>query len=144
MGQDTAYDLQRFVNAQDGVFDTALAELRAGSKSSHWMWFIFPQLQSLGRSSTAQYYGIVSLDEARAYLRHALLGSRLRRAVEALLMWAGKRSPERILGPVDAVKLRSSLTLFDAVEPGAIFAQAIDALFGGERDPMTLELLSPE
>jgi len=99
------HNLQRFIDAQDGVFDTALAELTAGAKRSHWMWFVFPQLTGLGRSSTAQYYGIASRDEARAYLAHPALGLRLRQCVEALLPWAGRRSPEQILGPIDALKL---------------------------------------
>ena len=95
------FDLQRFVHAQDGVIDTALAELRTGAKRTHWMWFVFPQLRQLGRSSTAQFYGIASLDEARAYLQHPILGSRLRACAEAILPWAGKRSAEQIFGPVD-------------------------------------------
>jgi uncharacterized protein (DUF1810 family) len=107
------HNLQHFINAHDGIYETALVELRAGSKQSHWMWFVFPQLAGLGRSPTAQYYGIASIDEARAYLAHPLLGPRLRQCVEALLPWAGRRSPDQILGPIDALKLRSSLTLFD-------------------------------
>jgi uncharacterized protein (DUF1810 family) len=136
------YDLQRFIRAQDGVYETALAELRAGSKQSHWMWFIFPQLVGLGRSPTAQYYGIASLEEARAYLEQELLGSRLRQSVEALLPWAERRSSEQILGSIDALKLRSSLTLFDAAETDAIFAQGLAAFFGGFRDEHTLALLN--
>jgi uncharacterized protein (DUF1810 family) len=135
------YDLQRFVAAQDGVFETALAELGAGSKQSHWMWFVFPQLRGLGRSPTAQHYGISSFEEARAYLSHALLGDRLRQSVEALLPWAGRRTPEEVLGPIDAMKLRSNLTLFDAVEPNSIFRDALDAFFKGAADQHTLALL---
>ena len=138
------FDLQRFILAQDGVYETALAELRAGSKQSHWMWFVFPQLEGLGRSPTAQFYAITSLAEARAYVEHPLLGVRLRDCVDALLPWAGKRGPEQILGPIDTVKLRSSLTLFDRVAPGDIFAPALDAFFKGERDPLTLESLNAE
>jgi uncharacterized protein (DUF1810 family) len=136
-----AYNLQRFVAAQDGVYDTALAELRAGSKQSHWMWFIFPQLRGLGRSPTAQHYGIASLDEARAYLGHPPLGPRLRECVEALLPWAGRHSAEQILGPIDALKLRSSLTLFDRVEPGGHYPAGHAAFFARERDERTLALL---
>ena len=136
------YNLQRFLDAQDGVFETAVAELRAGSKQSHWMWFIFPQLAGLGRSPTAQYYGIASLDEARAYLGHPLLGARLRECVEALLPWAGRRSPEHILGSIDALKLRSSLTLFDQVEPSDPFNRALAAFFAGQSDERTLALLN--
>jgi uncharacterized protein (DUF1810 family) len=134
--------LQRFVDAQDGLFETALEELRAGRKQSHWMWFVFPQLAGLGHSPTAQYYAIASLDEARAYLAHPLLGPRLRQSVEAILPWAGTRTPEQIFGPVDAMKLRSSLTLFDMAAPLGLFARALDALFASEPDQRTLALLS--
>ena len=138
------FDLQRFILAQDGVYETALAELRAGSKQSHWMWFVFPQIAGLGRSSTAQFYAIVSVEEARAYLEHPLLGARLRECVDALLRWVDRRSPEQILGPIDAMKLRSSLTLFDRIAPGDTFARALDAFFSGRRDDRTLELLNGE
>lgn len=136
------FNLQRFVDAQDGVFETALRELEAGSKQSHWMWFIFPQLAGLGRSPTAQYYAIASLSEARAYLDDPLLGPRLRACTEALLPWAGRRSAERILGSIDAVKLESCLTLFDWVEPDELFARGLAAFFAGERDQRTLALLN--
>ena len=137
---DDPHDLQRFVDAQDGVFETALAELRAGAKQSHWMWFVFPQLAGLGHSPTAQYYAIRSLDEARAYLAHPLLGPRLRLCVEALLPHAG-RSSEAIFGSIDALKLRSSLTLFDLVAPQDVFARALDVFFAGEPDQRTLALI---
>lgn len=106
------------------------------------MWFIFPQLAGLGRSPTARLYGIASLDEARAYLEHPVLGSRLRECVEALLPWAKRLSAEQILGPVDALKLNSSLTLFDQIEPAEIFADALGAFFDGQRDERTLALLN--
>jgi uncharacterized protein (DUF1810 family) len=138
------YDLQRFIRAQDGVYETALAELRAGFKQSHWMWFVFPQLRGLGLSPTAQYYGISSFEEALGYLQDPLLGARLRQSVEALLPWVARRTPEQIFGAIDAIKLRSCLTLFDAAEPGAVFAQALAAYFDGERDPRTLALLNGE
>jgi uncharacterized protein (DUF1810 family) len=134
-------NLNRFVDSQEGVWEAALDELRSGSKQSHWMWFIFPQLAGLGRSPTAQFYGLGSLAEARAYLDHPLLGSRLREATEALAPWAGRRRPEQIFGPVDALKLRSSLTLFDFVEPGSPFGEALVNFFGGARDERTLALL---
>jgi uncharacterized protein (DUF1810 family) len=137
------HNLQRFVDAQDGIFETAIAELRAGDKQSHWMWFIFPQLAGLGRSPTAQYYGISSLDEAKAYLAHPILGSRLNQSVEVLLPWAGKRAPEQILGPIDALKLKSSLTLFDRVAPDGVFDRALGAFYGGQSDERTLALLAP-
>jgi uncharacterized protein (DUF1810 family) len=141
-GVDDRYNLQRFVDAQDGIYDTALAELRDGSKRCHWMWFIFPQLAGLGRSTTTHFYGITSLDEAHAYLGHPLLGNRLAECAEAILPWAGRRSAEQIFGPVDAMKLRSSLTLFDLGEPNSIFAETLDAFFRGERDERTLALLN--
>jgi uncharacterized protein (DUF1810 family) len=135
------YNLQRFVEAQDGVFETALAELRAGAKQSHWMWFIFPQLAELGRSPTAKFFGLTSIDEAEAYLDHPLLGPRLRECVEALLPWASQRSAQQIMGGIDAMKLRSSLTLFDRLGTTALFDQALVNFFGGERDELTLALL---
>jgi uncharacterized protein (DUF1810 family) len=136
-----SYDLQRFIRAQDGLYETALAELRSGSKQSHWMWFIFPQLAELGRSPTAKYYGIASIDEARAYLEHPLLGSHLRQCAEATLPWSDRRSAEQILGRVDALKLRSSFTLFDIVEPNGVFDRGLLNFFGGGRDELTLALL---
>jgi uncharacterized protein (DUF1810 family) len=136
------HNLQRFIDAQEGIFETALTELRSGRKQSHWMWFIFPQLAGLGHSPTAQYYGIISLDEARAYLEHSMLEPRLHQCIEALLPWAGNRSAEQILGPVDALKLRSSFTLFDQIEPNTMFTAGLKAFFGGEPDERTLALLN--
>ncbi|HEX8937507.1 MAG TPA: DUF1810 domain-containing protein [Sphingomicrobium sp.] len=136
------YNLQRFVDAQENVFENALAELRAGSKQSHWMWFIFPQLAGLGRSATARHYAISSLGEARAFLAHSLLGPRLRKCVDRLLDWSGRRSAEQILGSIDSLKLRSSLTLFDLIEPNSSFAAALEAFFAGRRDDRTLALLN--
>jgi uncharacterized protein (DUF1810 family) len=134
------FDLQRFVDAQDGTFAAALAELSSGAKQGHWMWFIFPQLAGLGQSSTAQYYSIASLGEARAFLDHPLLGRRLRRCADAILAWAGRRTAEQMFGSLDALKLRSSLTLFDLAEPRACFADAIAAFFQ-RPDQRTLALL---
>jgi uncharacterized protein (DUF1810 family) len=138
------FDLQRFLDAQQPIFETALAELSAGNKQNHWMWFVLPQLAGLGRSPTAQFYGIASLDEARAYLRHPLLGRRLRECVAVILPWAGRRTAGQILGPVDALKLRSSMTLFDRVEPSGVFAQALDRFYDGKPDERTLALLNGE
>jgi uncharacterized protein (DUF1810 family) len=138
------YNLQRFIDAQDGVIDTALAELRAGSKQSHWMWFVFPQLAALGRSPQAQFYGISSIAEARGYLAHPLLGQRLRDCIEAVSAWAGKRTPEQMLGSIDAMKLRSSLTLFDRVAPGSVFEDTLSSLFDDNPDERTLALLNAE
>jgi uncharacterized protein (DUF1810 family) len=138
---DDPFDLQRFVHAQEGAFDTALDEVRVGEKRSHWMWFIFPQLGALGRSPTATFYGIRSIDEARAYLAHPLLGPRYRQVVEAMMSWAGKRDTVAILGSVDAMKLRSSLTLFDQASSGeSSFAEALAAFYDGP-DAQTLQLL---
>jgi uncharacterized protein (DUF1810 family) len=136
-----AHDLDRFVEAQAGSYATALSELRAGAKRSHWMWFIFPQIAGLGQSAMARRYAIRDLDEARAYLAHPVLGSRLRECVAAVSAWAGQRSPEAIMGGIDAIKLRSSLTLFEAAGGGAVFAAALDGLYGGERDGATLALI---
>jgi uncharacterized protein (DUF1810 family) len=133
--------LQRFIDAQDATFGTALAELKDGAKRSHWMWFIFPQIAGLGRSGTAQYYAIADLDEAKAYLAHPLLGPRLAQCTEAMLSWAGKRSAEAILGSIDTLKFASSMTLFEAAGDGERFGCALDAFLGGRRDPMTLDLL---
>ena len=134
------FQLQRFVEAQDREFETALAELEAGRKQNHWMWFVFPQVAGLGRSPTAQFYGIRSLHEAHAFLAHPVLGERYRRSVEALARWAGTRTAVEILGEVDALKLRSSLTLFEAASGDALFAQALEAFFEGP-DEATLQIL---
>jgi uncharacterized protein (DUF1810 family) len=135
-----SFQLQRFVDAQEGVFETALVELQAGRKRTHWMWFIFPQLAGLGRSPTARFYAVRSRSEARAFLAHPVLGPRYRQAVEAIRKWAGQREAVAILGEVDAIKLRSSLTLFEAVSGDPLFAGAL-AEFFGEPDPETLRLL---
>jgi uncharacterized protein (DUF1810 family) len=136
------FNLQRFIDAQATDFPTALEELRSGSKRSHWMWYIFPQLKGLGRTATAQFYGIGSIDEARAYLAHPVLGARLRESVAALMAWAGRKPAEQILGPVDTMKLRSCLTLFEAASEDRSFRYAIDAFFDGRRDDVTLRLLT--
>jgi uncharacterized protein (DUF1810 family) len=135
------HDLERFVTAQAAVYDRALAELRAGRKRSHWMWFVFPQLAGLGRSATAQRYGIRDLEEARAYLAHPLLGPRLRECADALLALA-THDPVTVLGEIDAVKLRSSMTLFVRADPGeSRFAAVLDHFYGGIPDPATDDLL---
>jgi uncharacterized protein (DUF1810 family) len=133
------YDLQRFVTAQDGggTYDHALAELRRGRKTSHWMWFVFPQVAGLGRSPMAQRYAIASLEEARAYLRHPVLGARLRESAAAVAA-SGAPSAEEIFGGIDAVKLRSSMTLFARATPDEpVFQEVLDRYFGGEPDPET-------
>ncbi|WP_304641558.1 DUF1810 domain-containing protein [Pseudomonas sp.] len=135
------HDLQRFLSAQDGVFDKALAELQAGHKTSHWMWFIFPQLAGLGRSQIAQFYALNDADEARAYLAHPVLGPRLQTCATALLRWDG-RSATDILGSPDDLKLRSSMTLFAAVAPdNPVFARVLEVFFKGKGDTRTLNML---
>lgn len=137
-----AYDLRRFVQAQaDGVHEQAVAELRAGAKRSHWMWFVFPQLAGLGRSSTAQHYAIASLDEARAYLAHPVLGPRLREAAKVVAS-SGASDADALFGTVDAVKLRSSATLFDRAADGEdVFRRVLDRFFDGRTDEATTDLL---
>jgi uncharacterized protein (DUF1810 family)/adenylate kinase family enzyme len=132
--------LERFVEAQEPVYAAALEELRQGRKRGHWMWFIFPQLRGLGSSAASRLYGIDSRAEAEAYLRHPLLGPRLLECVETVNS-IPERSAERIFGPVDAKKLRSSMTLFDLAGGGPAFARCLAVFFGGARDPRTVELL---
>lgn len=134
------FDLERFVVAQDdgGTYLRALGELRAGRKTSHWMWFVFPQIEGLGRSPTARAYAISSLDEARAYLEHPALGPRLRECADALLDLASD-DPVAVMGPIDAVKLRSSMTLFARADPSEDrFAGVLRKFYGGEEDEATL------
>mmetsp|Transcript_49904 Transcript_49904/g.93381 ORF Transcript_49904/g.93381 Transcript_49904/m.93381 type:complete len:184 (+) Transcript_49904:81-632(+) len=134
------YNLQRFVDAQAPVYEVVLRELRAGQKRNHWMWFVFPQIAGLGVSYTAKFYALSSRDEATAYLHHSLLGPRLHECVGEILQIRGKSAVE-IFGQVDAMKLRSSLTLFDKVEPETEFHEALRVYFGGKRDTRTLDLL---
>jgi uncharacterized protein (DUF1810 family) len=137
------YDLARFVQAQDAqqTYRHAVDELRRGRKTSHWMWFVFPQLAGLGRSPMAQRYAISSLAEARAYLGHEVLGPRLVEVSSVLLAVPG-RSAEQILGGIDAVKLRSSMTLFARADPDEPTFQAVlDRFFDGRPDPATEQLL---
>lgn len=136
-----AFNLQRFIDAQEPVYDGALRELANGHKRTHWMWFIFPQHVALGRSGTAKHFGIHSLDEAKAYAHHDLLGPRLVRCCETLMQVQG-RSVHDIFSSPDDMKLKSCLTLFEAAAPGeAVFAKCIDRYFAGERDARTIELL---
>jgi uncharacterized protein (DUF1810 family) len=135
------FDLDRFVDAQAGIYPQALAEIRAGRKQSHWMWFVFPQIAGLGRSPTAIFYAIASAAEARFYLAHPLLGARLRECTEAVLAHRG-RSAEAIFGGIDAMKLKSSMTLFEAFADDPVqFASVLEIFFDAERDPATLTLL---
>jgi uncharacterized protein (DUF1810 family) len=135
------FNLERFVQAQDPVFEQVLEELKSGQKRSHWMWFVLPQLKDLGHSSMAQFYGIASLEEARAYLGHQLLGTRLVICTETLLTHAD-RSLNQILGSPDDLKFRSSMTLFSlASSDPFVFKRALDHFCGGQMDKRTLALL---
>jgi uncharacterized protein (DUF1810 family) len=136
----TGPGLERFVRAQQSAWPDALEELQTGAKRGHWMWFVFPQIAGLGLSETARFYAIDGLAEAQAYLEHPLLGPRLAEATRALLLHVG-RSPEAILGSTDALKLRSSLTLFETAGGDRVFGEALDAFYDGQRDPLTLAIL---
>ena len=137
-----SFDLERFVSAQEGVYEGALRELRAGRKSGHWIWFIFPQLAGLGRSGMSRFYGIESIDEARAYLEHPVLGARLRECVSAVLATSGSTA-EQIFGSLDAMKVRSSMTLFHRAAPDeSIFQEILERLYGGVADDATDSLLT--
>ncbi len=136
------FDLRRFADAQDRVYDTALAELSAGAKRSHWIWFVFPQLRGLGHSATAQRYGISSLDEARAYLAHPTLGPRLRECARLVGQIDG-RSAGDIFGSPDDLKVRSSMTLFArATDDNADFRAVLDKFYDGIEDALTVERLA--
>lgn len=138
---DDPYQLSRFAQAQDGVHERAVAELRRGRKTSHWMWFVFPQIAGLGRSEMAQRYAIGSLDEARAYLEHPVLGPRL---IECAGIVASNRdsTAEEIFGDIDAQKLRSCMTLFQRAEPDEpVFGRVLDRFFAGAPDAETLARL---
>ena len=134
-------DLERFVDAQEGVYPGVVDELRHARKTGHWMWFVFPQLTSLGRSETSRYFAIRSLDEARAYLDHPVLGERLRECAR-LVAEARAASAEEMFGSIDALKLRSSMTLFHRAGPDErVFVEVLERYFNGTPDPATDELL---
>ena len=136
---DDRYNLQRFVSAQDAgdVYQDALGELRRGRKTSHWIWFVFPQIAGLGQSSMSRQYAISGLEEAAAYLAHPVLGPRLRECTQAMLD-TGAASAEQVLGGIDAVKLRSSMTLFMRAAPEEpVFSRVLEQYFGGRPDPET-------
>lgn len=137
--QDDPFNLERFVEAQqrDAAYESALAELRAGRKRGHWIWFVFPQIEGLGSSPTARVFAIGSLDEVTAYLAHPLLGARLSTAAEAMLA-LDTRDAAAVLGELDAIKLRSSMTLFASVDAAApVFRRVLDEFYAGVRDPET-------
>lgn len=139
---DITADLERFVAAQSGTYDVVKAELGAGSKRSHWMWFVFPQVSGLGASPTARLYAITSMGEAKAYLAHPVLGPRLREC-SRLLLADQSCTAESILGPVDSLKLRSSMTLFNEAAPNeGLFEQVLARFFDGSNDQATEKILA--
>ena len=140
---DDPYDLERFVAAQNagGTYDRAVEELRRGRKTSHWMWFVFPQVAGLGESATSRRYAISSLEEAQAYLRHPVLGLRLRECA-AVVAGSAARTARELFGDIDEMKLRSSMTLFLRADPAeAVFQRVLDRYFGGQPDSATDGLL---
>ena len=137
------HNLQRFLDAQDPIWPAPIQELSRGHKTTHWMWFVFPQIAGLGRSATARHYALASRSESRAYLAHPVLGGRLDQAIVAIRSALG--NAVAILGSIDAVKLRSSMTLFAAVaDQPARFEAVLARFFGGSRDPATIELLGDD
>lgn len=139
--QGDPFNLRRFVDAQAGIYDQALAELRHGHKRSHWMWFIFPQIDGLGKSPTAQHFAITSIEEGRQYLHHPLLGPRLLECTEVVLAIEG-RSASQIFGYPDDLKLKSSMTLFaNAAEADSVFVRVLEKYFSGEMDGATVRIL---
>ena len=141
-GRDDPFDLNRFTMAQGKIYDTVLAELRSGMKQSHWIWFIFPQIDGLGHSPTSKHYAIKSIAEARQYLKHPILGARLVECAETVMAVKG-RSASQIFGFPDDMKLKSSMTLFAVVaeNPNSVFASVLEKYFQGEQDDRTLQLL---
>ncbi len=141
----TEFDIERFIEAQENTFfgyERALSEMQAGEKYGHWIWYIFPQLRGLGHSGNANFYGIDDLDEAREYLKHPVLGPRLREITAAALSHADDRLAIELMGSdIDAMKLKSSMTLFDQIAPNDIFGEVLEAFFDGERCRRTLQLL---
>jgi uncharacterized protein (DUF1810 family) len=141
MNLDDPYDLNRFLRAQEGVYDRALAELKSGRKRTHWMWYIFPQIDGLGYSATAKHYSVKSIEEARRYLDHPVLGKRLLECTEAVVAIRGG-SVSEIFGYPDDLKFKSSMTLFEKIAgSGSVFSSARDKCCHGERDAATLRLL---
>ena len=140
---DLSINVERFLNPQQSAYQEALTEICQGKKRSHWMWFVFPQLRGLGSSTTAWYYGIENLEEAKKYLSHPVLGQRLREITGALLTLQ-TQNPEEIFGWTDSMKLHSSMTLFYRASGEDLFAQVLRKYYGGTQDPITLKLLHLE
>lgn len=134
------YNLQRFLDAQQGDYERALTEVRNGRKYSHWIWYIFPQLKGLGMSYNSQYYGISGKEEAEAYWAHPILGERLREITSAFLQLKGKTAQD-VFGALDAMKVLSCMTLFNEVAPDDLFQQVIDRYYQGKTDEMTKRML---
>lgn len=135
-------NLQRFLDGQRFSYDTALKEMKAGEKRNHWIWYIFPQIKGLGHSPNSQFYGITDSEEAKAYLAHPVLGAKLREITQEVLNHADKDINVIMGGRIDAMKFKSSMTLFDSITPNDIFAQALEIFFDGSRDNKTKQLLS--
>jgi uncharacterized protein (DUF1810 family) len=141
MNTDDPYDLNRFLSAQEGVYERALAELKGGQKRTHWIWYIFPQIDGLGYSPTAKRYSIKSIEEAQQYLKHPVLGKRLLECTEAVIALKGGSLSE-IFGYPDDLKFKSSMTLFEKIAgPGSVFSSALDRYCHGERDATTLRIV---
>lgn len=141
MNTPDPFNLNRFLGAQESYYADALREIKQGYKQSHWIWFIFPQMRGLGRSPMAENYGIKSIEEARAYLEDSILKKRLIEISSALLKHKGKSTAYEILGTIDAIKVRSSMTLFDHNMPNAIFAEVLEAFYNSERDDKTMQMI---
>ncbi len=137
------YNIARFIEAQENIYPTALRELREGRKRSHWMWYIFPQLQHLGHSYNAKFYGISGIEEASEYLNNPILAQRLREVSDAILILSTDDAVE-VFGSIDSRKLKSSMTLFDIVSPNDIFARVLDKYFNGQRDDLTINHIKNE
>ena len=140
-GVETPEGLERFISAQEGVWEIVVPELRAGEKRGHWMWYIFPQVIGLGSSSMSTRYAIRDLAEAREYLAHPVLGARLREAMSVVLTHRGRKSAREIFSSIDAMKLCSSATLFNVVSPGGVFKDILDAFYSGSPCEKTLAIL---
>lgn len=137
---DNANDVSRFIKAQENMYETALAEVRNGRKESHWIWFVLPQLRGLGHSYNSNYYGLNGLEEARQYLDNSILKARLVEIIKSL-MSLPTNNPESVFGKIDAMKLKSSMTLFDMAVPNDIFARVLDKFFNGQRDKRTISIV---
>ncbi len=135
------YDLNRFIKAQQHSYEQVVEELERGRKSSHWMWYIFPQIDGLGHSTMAKHFALSSLEEAREYLEHPLLGNRLRQCTDLVLHHSGIINASQLFGSIDAMKFRSSMTLFAIVEPDGIFTQALEVFYNSSPDPLTLDIV---